>query len=118
MNRDTVKKLLELGIFQAYSEGKTIQTLVYGKWEDIECPKFISFSDNYRIKPEPVYKPFDFESAVRAGMHNKTVRYNRIGKYVPYLRCEGFLINGSFYNWSRSLEFTFEDGTPCGVLAE
>jgi hypothetical protein len=117
MNREKVKQLLESGVLQAYSEGKTIQVLD-GEWKDIEGPSFGSPANYYRVKPEPVYKPFDFESAVKAGMHNKTLRYNKIGRYTPYLRHDGFIINGTYYNWDKSLQFTFEDGTPCGVLAE
>ena len=59
MDRNQSKKLLP--IIQAYAEGKTIQSrCIKGDtslWYDDEDP---SFDDDfeYRIKPEPKYRPF------------------------------------------------------------
>ena len=61
MTREQAKELLP--IIQAYAEGKTIQyrRSAEGKWEDVtfgENLSFIDTSSNYRIKPEPKYRPF------------------------------------------------------------
>ena len=46
-------------IIKAYSEGKYIEFKnCEGVWLDIECPDFSSCIDDYRIKKEPIYRPF------------------------------------------------------------
>lgn len=55
MNRQEAKKLLP--IIQAYAEGKTIQIkAIDGIWYDDE--DMLESPPNYRIKPEPKYRPF------------------------------------------------------------
>ena len=60
MTREEAKELLP--IIQAYAEGKTIQYRnVVCEWEDVTIEEDLSFADNpseYRIKPEPKYRPF------------------------------------------------------------
>lgn len=56
MTREEAKELLP--IIQALSEGKTVQFLSNGEWIDTDDPVFARQVDNYRIKPEPKYRPF------------------------------------------------------------
>lgn len=46
-------------IIKAYSEGKQIEIKESEcVWSDIECPNFDSYFGNYRVKKEPVCRPF------------------------------------------------------------
>lgn len=60
MNRQQTKALLP--IIQAFSEGKTIQsrciTADTSLWWDDDNPTFEVDDFDYRIKPEPKYRPF------------------------------------------------------------
>lgn len=56
MTREDAKKLLP--VIHAYAEGKTIQFRVCNdKWIDTDDPSF-DVGVDYRIKPEPKYRPF------------------------------------------------------------
>lgn len=48
-------------IIKAYSEGKEIELSdpCNGKWELIEEPEFTDRANLYRVKKEPVYRPFE-----------------------------------------------------------
>ena len=60
MTREEAKELLP--IIQAWTEGKKIQFKSRsGKWTDVEENEGLSFVyslSDYRIKPEPKYRPF------------------------------------------------------------
>lgn len=60
MTREEVKELLP--IIQAWTEGKEIQFKSRsGKWTDVKENEGLSFVyslSDYRIKPEPKYRPF------------------------------------------------------------
>ena len=61
MTREKVKELLP--ILEAYANGKTIQycNSEY-HWEDVKPDEQLNFEGdviNYRIKPEPKYRPFN-----------------------------------------------------------
>lgn len=60
MTREEAKKLLP--IIKAYAEGKSIEMKSNGKWIDVSktIPGGFVFylSYEYRIKPEPKYRPF------------------------------------------------------------
>ena len=62
MNRQEAKQLLP--ILQAFAEGRVIQYRDNGVWKDITTEEgfytdnaFVNVND-YRIKPEPTYRPF------------------------------------------------------------
>ena len=56
MTRKEVKEMLP--VFQAYAEGKEIESLVNGKYYRVlEICNGMNPKD-YRIKPEPKYRPF------------------------------------------------------------
>ena len=60
MTREEAKNLLP--IIQEYSEGKTIQSRCFTEemplWWDDDDPTFNVNDFDYRIKPEPKYRPF------------------------------------------------------------
>ena len=132
MTREQAKELLP--IIQAWVEGKNIQFLSDGEWQDINQADFTCYPDKYRIKPEPRYRPFKTQEEC----------WNEMQKHQPF----GWLKskkNGSFccigevswsdafrdvhitYSTNESLahsaisvfnEYTFADGTPFGIREE
>ena len=132
MTREEAKELLP--IIQAWTEGKNIQFLSDGEWQDINQADFTCYPDKYRIKPEPKYRPFK----------TKEECWNEMQKHQPF----GWLKskkNGRFHcigevSWSDEFEtvhialstgeslsrsansmfdeYTFADGAPFGVMEE
>lgn len=128
MNRQQAKDLLP--IIQAFAEGKTIQSkYINGSntwWDDNN----LSFGDGveYRIKPEPKYRPFkDAEECWQEMLKHQPfgwVKDKGDGAYVMVTKVsdgrDKMAINES-YNWrlGRLLEYyTFADGTPFGIKEE
>ena len=132
MTREEAKEILP--IIQAWVEGKNIQFLSDGEWQDISQADFTCYPDKYRIKPEPKYRPFKTNEEC----------WNEMQNHQPF----GWLKskkNGSFccigevswsdafrdvhitYSTNESLahstisvfnEYTFADGAPFGVMEE
>lgn len=127
MDRNQAKKLLP--IIQAHAEGKTIQSrYIKGDkslWYDDEDP---SFDDDfeYRIKPEPEYRPFANaeECWQEMGRHqpfgwakNKDTKSFFLCKVVGKFTSIG--VENNPYTYDDAFEFyTFADGTPFGVKEE
>jgi len=52
MDRQTAKNIVaNIGVIQAYAEGKTIEFFSFGKWNEIFQPNFDSPATHYRVKP-------------------------------------------------------------------
>ena len=124
MTREQAKEMMP--IIQAYADGKTIQYRVYeedNEWKDIDRPSFNDFPSEYRIKPEPNYRPFK----------NKEECWNEMLKHQPFgwvrrkiilsicLICkvgDNNLIHvDSAYRDLKEVfqDFEFADGSPFGV---
>lgn len=56
MNRIQAKELLP--IIQAFAEGKTVEYKIEKEWVQTNVPTFNPYLWEYRIKPEPKYRPF------------------------------------------------------------
>ena len=123
MNRQQAKELLP--IVQAFVEGKTIEfrTNSISKWIETTTPKF-DLLHEYRIKPEPKYRPF----------RNKEECWNEMLKHQPFGWVKHTSSNEYFYSilevvdggcvfvygpmvpFDEAYEFnTFADGTPFGI---
>lgn len=127
MNRKKAKELMP--IIQAFAEGKTIQyydTLIdIVDWEDCENPDFDNLTYEFRIKPEPTYRPFkDAEECwVEMQKHQpfgwvKSTLFKDLAlvKRVTTLYVE---INRDIIDYKDALEkFTFADDTNFGVKVE
>ena len=125
MTREEAKKLLPF--VQAFSEGKTIQSKCItddiSLWWDDNNPTFDVNTFDYRIKPEPKYRPFK----------NAQECWNEMQKHQPF----GWLSNGELffniisigagitihncisncgYSFKSAVSLTFADGTPFGIL--
>lgn len=131
MNREQAKALLP--IIKAFSEGKTIQSKCItddiSLWWDDNNPTFEVDDFDYRIKPEPKYRPFK----------NAEECWNEMQKHQPFgwvKYKDGSTTNKFMFicdisdkeaTFNNCIEFTyysfledyvFADGTPFGVLEE
>lgn len=132
MTREEAKEFYP--ILQAYAEGKVIEcrtkpsavvgTDVPNEWQET---KEIGFwcDIEYRIKPEPKYRPF----ANAKECWNEMQKHKPFGWVKPCATEENMLVSAvsfsfcvidrSIYGNDSSLEkFTFTDGTPFGVKVE
>ena len=70
MTREEAKQMLP--IIQAYAEGKAIQIKKEGDWLEVGKNTEVYFSESqsdYRIKPEPKYRPFKTQEECWSEMH-------------------------------------------------
>lgn len=129
-----IQRLMPL--FQAISEGKTIQWNDMGVWRDIDgddegffLDTFVGKTVDYRIKPEPKCRPFKNAEECWNEMlkhqpfgwvkDKKDVHHRVLITAVDDDTC-GMSLNGNAA-WSLSgiMDlFTFADGTPFGVKVE
>ena len=121
-------------IIKAYAEGKTIQTWDESKWVDLDETAFFAFTDIYRIKPEPKYRPFKTQEEC----WNEMLKHQPFGWVKSKDKCYFHLIG--LVQFSSELEdvmitfstseqlarssrtisenYIFADGTPFGVVEE
>lgn len=116
MTREEAKELLP--IIKAFAEGKTIQF----RGRDVEESSFDGCLNDYRIKPEPKYRPFKNQEECWQEMlkhqpfgwvksNNNNDLYN-----ISAMNYKGITLIAVYYTFSESFErFTFADGTPFGV---
>ena len=136
MTREEAKVLLP--IIQAFTEGKVIEcrtkpSALSKSWQDMNKwteMKEIEFWNNieYRIKPEPKYRPFkDAEECWQemqkhqpfGWVKNLSCYYN----ITAVSNIDVVLANFSMCTFTQSFikimnDFTFADGTPFGVKVE
>lgn len=131
MTREEAKKLLPF--IQAFSEGKTIQSKCITDemplWWDDNNPTFEIHDFDYRIKPEPMYRPFK----------NVEECWNEMKKHQPFgwlkdkedghytmvttvdaAAGEGKkhikISGGNLWTLAETMsDYTFADGTPFGI---
>ncbi len=135
MDRQQAKELLP--IIQAFVKGKTIEFRVRGctLWTESISPIFNFAIFEYRIKPEPKYRPFkdavecwqEMQKHQPFGWVKKTCG-NCNFLHIMELYSTGIVINnvdnfGCFKNLIKTynvafVETTFADGTPFGVKYE
>lgn len=122
--RDAVK------VMEAYANGKKIQYLDNNnKWIDAHNPVFNWYNCDYRIKPEPKYRPFQTQEECWKEMHKHSdfgwIKGNVTGEYKQIVRIYNYnaeLIFNIGYNGSADYSpemmfssYTFADGTPFGI---
>lgn len=135
MNREQAKELLP--IIQAFVKGKTIEFRERGctLWTESISPIFNFAIFEYRIKPEPKYRPFkdadecwqEMQKHKPFGWVKKTCG-NCNFLHIMELYSTGIVINnvdnfGCFKNLIKTynvafVETTFADGTPFGIKEE
>ena len=127
MTREEAKRRAEL--YSALAEGKTIQVQNPngGEWFDVKIGTLRSISEelNYRIKPEPKYRPFKSQEECWLEIHKHSDfgwGLNNIGEYVNLsrIRNEGIYFNkGDGFDLNNALKgFRFTDGKPFGIMED
>lgn len=132
MNRSEAKDLLP--IIQGYVDGKKIEKRPKGRydveWQETVLPAFNPHTCDYRIKPEPKYRPFkDAEECWQEMQKHEPfgwVKDKERGHKVTITRVNddentGFMAINGKSEWT--LEglmdyYTFADGTPFGIKEE
>ena len=130
MDIERTKELLP--IIQAFAEGKKIECSVKGEdaWSDTFYPTWIDSRD-YRIKPEPKYRPFnDAEECWEEMQKHQPFGWiigksNHIRRIIEstgsMFTCNGnnVLTGSAWKSFAYMFEqYIFADGTPCGVKEE
>ena len=124
MTREEAKRRAEL--YSALAEGKTIQVQNPngGEWFDVKIETLRSICEefNYRIKPEPQYRPFKSQEEC----WDEMLKHQPFG-WVKEISSEMlYLINGisdmsivimeDISSFKEALDiYTFKDGTPFGI---
>ena len=128
MTREEAKKLLPL--IQAFSEGKTIQsrciTAETSLWWDDNNPTFWADGFDYRIKPEPKYRPFkDAEECLTEMQKHQPFGWVKIEDLYRNIAnvtiCSITFADNEArdVNYEQSFKnYTFVDSTPFGVKIE
>ena len=126
MTREEAKELLP--IIQAFAEGKVIQckSCITNEWRDFDEPAFNGLPDNYRIKPEPKYRPFKTQEECWNEMlkHQplgwlRSKRIKDIYHLITIRNHEIRIFADLPLRFSRAYrEYEFLDGTPFGIKEE
>ena len=125
MTKEEAKELLP--IIQAFADGKVIQckNCITNEWRDFDEPAFNGLPDNYRIKPEPKYRPFE----TKEECWNEMLKHQPFGwvvakdskiMYHIYIVGIGYvLIDCMSISFPETFaEYEFTDGTPFGIKEE
>lgn len=125
MTREEAKELLP--IIQAFAEGKVIQckNCITNEWRDFDEPVFSGLPDNYRIKPEPKYRPFETKEECWHEMHKHpdfgwvAAQDSKVIYHINIVG-DGYIhIDGSSVIFSTAYsEYEFLDGKPFGIKEE
>ena len=127
MTREEAKELLP--VIKAFAEGKEIQYRnSFNEWIDIKKNEGLSFIKtplDYRIKPQPKYRPFKTQEEC----WNEMLKHQPFG-WVKEISCEMlYLINGisnesivimeDINSFKKAMNiYEFKDGTPFGIKEE
>lgn len=124
MDRNQAKQLLP--IIQAFAEGKEIECRVEDKWHKVLEICNETNPQDYRIKPEPKYRPFAnaeecFAEMSKHGLFGwvkKQGLYRNIANVMSYSIT--FADNEARdVNYEQAFKnYTFADGIPFGVKVE
>lgn len=127
MNRKEIKKILP--VIQAFAEGKEIQVKGGNNWRTSEDLNFDLSPEEYRIKPEPKYRPFKSQEEC----------WKEMLKHQPFgwLKCKdtgnlaliGNISEDIYITWATNEghsfqfsvvfnDYTFTDDTPFGIKEE
>ena len=117
-------------VMQAYVEGKQIQYKDDEVWIDIDDPDWDWHSWEYRIKPEPNYRPFrDVEECWQEMQKHRPfgwIKNKNNGHYAMITKVNAdfdkkhIAISGiNIWTLSETMcDYTFADGEPFGINIE
>lgn len=125
MNRKEAAELLP--IIKAFSEGGVIQYQTHGKWLDYKSAELLfdlpPLDKNYRIKPEPKYRPFaNAEECWQEMLKHQPFGWikGKEDEYHTFITTVDNTLSGNS-GWSFlgiMNNYTFADGTPFGMKEE
>ena len=125
MDREEARRRAE--IMMAFANGSDVQFYngVTKQWEDIrpECVLFESTAE-YRVKPEPKYRPFKTQEECWEEMHkHPDFGWVTDGYYKSTISVKSdsivVTISSLEYDFGKAyIHFTFADGAPFGVKEE
>lgn len=126
MTREEAKEMLP--IIQAFAEGKAIEIRHRdAPWVETNRIKESIFDDyQYRIKPEPKYRPFkDVEECWQEMQKHQPFGWLRekgrnVRTQIGFIHTEGIQgTSGGSSNYKAFFDcFSFADGAPFGILEE
>ena len=126
MTREQAKELLP--IIQAYAEDKEIEVLFGTEWVKVTNPDFTLSPENYRIKPEPKYRPFKTKEECWDEMHKHSdfgwlIRMDTgIFANINAISSKEIVFDNNFdcvYTFKDAFKYyKFTDGTPFGIKDE
>ena len=112
----------QIEVLKAFKEGKAIECKSkYNRedqWEELKNPSWNWFDCDYRVKPEPIIKPYnatEFLAAMRK--HGPMIKFTE----NQYLTIIDFGIISVSLKGNKTLtleeltQYTWQDGTPCGI---
>ena len=113
-----------IAVMTAYKNGKKIEcksnNMPCADWFTIEKPSWDWLCNDYRIKPDPLYKPYDSVSEVekdkwlRKKKHtNSLSRIVSVSSILVSVYGEGWLTVKELFE-----KYEYEDGSHCGKLVE
>jgi len=120
----TIEEMIAL--MTAYKEGKKIECRKSGEesdpWKRIDSPGWNWYYYDYRVAPQPKYRPFANAEEVMEAIkeHGDWVK-NKKGCYLKILIiAKNIEFGGNIMEYSDVLQegWTFADGTPFGKLEE
>ncbi len=128
MTREELKKLIP--VMQAFTEGKIVQYKnCRGEWVETNCPVW-SNDTEYRIKPEPKYRPFKTtEECWQEMLKHQPFGYikGKALKNIVFITeiSTSSTHNEIYFSLSHTTSvydavclfdsYTFSDGTPFGI---
>lgn len=130
MNREEAKKILP--ILTAFVEGKQIQWFDHDTNKWIDCTRngiadyhFFTDYDDYRIKPEPKYRPFkNAEECWGEMQKHQPFGWLKSGEILSNIISigAGITVHGCVstcgYSFKSAFSMTFADGAPFGMKEE
>lgn len=130
MKRENVKK--NIGIISAFADGKTIQILnERGEWVDLTEREGLPIGileeepNNFRIKPEPKYRPFKNADECWAEMQIHQPfgwvkeKERNVRTEINYIHNDGVMFSCGSVLFERLFDiYTFADDTPFGMKLE
>ena len=117
-------------VMQAYIEGKQIQYKDDEVWIDIENPDWDWHNWEYRVKPEPNYRPFKNAEECWQEMQKQQpfgwLKDKEDGHYAMVtvvgsgrdMKCIAISGNDCWPFNETMRDYTFADGSPFGILTE
>ena len=127
MTREEVNKLLPF--IQAFSEGKTIQSKCItddiSLWWDDNNPTFDINTFDYRIKPEPKYRPFkNAQECLEEMKKHQPFGWIKSGELLMNIITigAGIMVHTNIsncgYSFKSAFSLRFADDTPFGIIEE